>query len=216
MSSFVRILSRVEAEEGEEKKSAAASPGASAPGGVTSVRHLRPIPSTDGSDLGGIATLLDNIRAVAKGGSMRTLVLAGVSSGEPVRVVTAGLAAHARQRGMNVVLADLVPSAGPIRLVGRSGNESLQIDNLAPDVDLMIIQAPPLTESVEGALFASACDGLVIVAERGVTELVALKAAAERAHTAGCRTLGIVIMGDREQMPLWLRRLLGSATGHQP
>jgi Mrp family chromosome partitioning ATPase len=215
MSSYVRVLARVEAEEGEERLGTAASPGSSA-SSVPSARRLRPVRSTDSGELEGIAALLDNIRAHAKGGSMRTVVLTGVCSGEPIRLVTAGLAAHARQRGMNVVLADLVPAPGPMRLVERSGNESMRLDDLAPDVDLMVIQAPPLTESVEGALFASACDGLVIVAERAVTERSALQAAAERARTAGCHILGVVMFGEKEEMPGWLRRLVGNATGPQP
>jgi len=169
--------------------------------------------STEDEALDGIACLLDNIRAHAKEGPIRTVVLAGVSGSEPVRAITTGLATHARQRGINVVLGDLVPAPGPLRLVERSGNEALRIDDLPPDVDLMVIQAPPLTESVEGALFANACDGLVIVAERAVTERASLKAAAERARKAGCNTLGVVVTGDKDKLPTWLRRLLGSASG---
>ena len=82
MSSYVRVLARVEAEEGEGGKSGATSPGASTTGAAPE-RRLRPVRSTDASELDGIGILLDNIRAHAKGGSMRTVVLSGVSSGEP-------------------------------------------------------------------------------------------------------------------------------------
>ncbi len=73
--------------------------------------------------------------------------------------------------------------------------------------DLTIIQAPPLLDSVDAALVARACNGLVLVVEPLHTAREMLRTAVERAQTADCRILGLVISGAREWLPRWLRRL---------
>jgi hypothetical protein len=83
------------------------------------------------------------------------------------------------------------------------------IDRVAPHSDLVIVTGPPLATSIDAALLACACDGLVIVAESEVTERAALQVAAERARIAGCKTLGVVMHGAKDRMPGWLRRLMG-------
>jgi Mrp family chromosome partitioning ATPase len=75
--------------------------------------------------------------------------------------------------------------------------------------DLMLIEAPPLLHSIDGALVARACDGLILVAERGVTERRALQEAANRARAAGCTLLGVIVTSVQRPMPSWLERLAG-------
>jgi Mrp family chromosome partitioning ATPase len=88
------------------------------------------------------------------------------------------------------------------------------VGRAAPGVDLVVLIGPPLAASIDAALLASACDGLVIVAESEKTERAALQTAAERARATGCRTLGVVMHGTKEQLPGWMRRLMG--TGGAP
>jgi Mrp family chromosome partitioning ATPase len=184
----------------------------------------------------GIAALLDNIRALASGQPTRVLVFAGAAVAEPSTAVARGLAHHAERNGMQVLLGDLrrldgyatlVPSPGARtrapHLVGGAG-EWLTVDldggtapsdlerwleRTAPSADLVVLTGPPLSESIDAALLARACDGLVIVAESEVTDRRALQVAAERARVAGCRTLGVVLHGERDRMPVWLHRLMG-------
>lgn len=52
----------------------------------------------------------------------------------------------------------------------------------------------PVLRSVDAVLLGAAGDGLILVAEDGVTERAALRAAADRARDGGCRTLGVVLL----------------------
>jgi Mrp family chromosome partitioning ATPase len=73
--------------------------------------------------------------------------------------------------------------------------------------EMVIIEAPPLGISVDGAMAARACDGLALVVEAHTTPREALRDAIDRADTVGCTLLGIVMEGRPEWRPLWLRRL---------
>jgi hypothetical protein len=89
------------------------------------------------------------------------------------------------------------------------------VERTAPGSDLVILTGPPLATSIDAALLACACDGLVIVAESEVTERAALQVAAERARIAGCKTLGVVMYGAKDRVPGWLRRLMGDRSEPQ-
>lgn len=176
----------------------------------------------------GIATLLDNIRMLSGQRAGRIVVLCGASSAEPVAALAAQLVAHAEQRGMRAIVATLLRTAtGTIVTPGhgaRDESTSLRVDldaspspdelhawgqRLAPGNDLVVLTGPPLAGSIDAALLACACDGLVIVAESEVTDRAALHTAAERARIAGCRTLGVVMHGTKDRMPGWIRRIMG-------
>jgi Mrp family chromosome partitioning ATPase len=73
--------------------------------------------------------------------------------------------------------------------------------------EMVIIEAPPLGISVDAAMVARACDGLVLVVEAQTTPREALRDAIERADTVGCQILGIVMEGRPEWRPPWLRKL---------
>ena len=213
----------------------AASPAAASP--PTEERHAGDTAPRTAATPRGIATLFDNIRALASDRPTRMLVFAGASAAESVGAVAAGLASHAERHGVRVLLADLRQVGGRAKLLPRAGgrsraahlvgntDESLTVDlarsaapadlerwveRSAPGTDLLIVTGPPLAESIDAALLASACDGLVIVAELEVTERSALQAAAERARVAGCRTLGVVMHGTQDRTPTWMHRLMGS------
>jgi hypothetical protein len=72
---------------------------------------------------------------------------------------------------------------------------------------MVIIEAPPLGVSIDAAMVARACDGLVLVVEARATPRAALRESIERADTVGCQILGIVMEGTPEWTPLWLRRI---------
>ena len=180
----------------------------------------------------GIATLLDKIRALGGGQATRTLVFAGAAASDSVHAVSDGLARHAEHYGMHVLVAELIVREGGHRLVavgavqqddertraidlhgaGTPAELNAWIDRVAGTRDLVILEGPPLAESIDAALLACACDGLVIVADAEVTPRAALQAAAERAQIAGCRTLGVVMNGTKDRVPSWVRRLMESGS----
>lgn len=176
------------------------------------------------------ATLYDNLRAKANGHPTSALVFAGASRTAPVRSVIEGMAAHVRRLTTTVVVAELFESNGQPCLRVRphvAGSPSTNTEPLALDLrshagcadvkrwlqdgvgpaDLVIIESTALTDSIDSALLACACDGLVLVAEAEVTPRDALIVATERAQAVGCRPLGIVMYGTH-RVPAWARRFL--------
>ena len=102
-----------------------------------------------------------------------------------------------------------------LAIAAMSGQFEAWIREVAPWADLVILEAPPLSVSVDGALLACASDGLMIVAERDVTGRAVLATAAERARVTGCRTLGIVMTGNPEPLPGWMQKIM-TVAGHTP
>jgi hypothetical protein len=162
---------------------------------------------------------------------MRVLVFASAADDESAHVVAAGMASNTQLRGLSVVTARLMESAGHV-LLRRPAEEAIEpingINNslaldlhrttwqgafaewlctTAADADLVIIEGRPLGASIDSAVLARACDGLVIVAQAEVTAREALRVAAERARTVGCRTLGVVMRRPSKRPPGWLRRM---------
>lgn len=180
----------------------------------------------------GFMTLLDSLRAhTARGGGARSLVLATPDPSPAPGFVLDGLAARAEQLGMDVVRGELrgVPSRQlmPARRTPQTDRAArhclavaLRPDHLAAEMetwlgqhrgaDLVLIEAPALLQSIDGALVARACDGLILIAERGVTERRALQDAANRARSTGCALLGVIMTSRERPMPTWLERLAGS------
>lgn len=178
------------------------------------------------------AKLFDNIRTLANGNPVRALVFAGASASEPVRAVMSGLSAQVESRGLTVVTGNLSYSDGHPMLrsrslgVAASSDESVtavRLDLAGPDAaveltawlqetdrvaDLVLIEGRSLDQSVDAALLARSCDGLVIVATTEMTAREALTSAAERAKAVGCRTFGLVLRSSPDHMPRWLRRLI--------
>jgi hypothetical protein len=83
------------------------------------------------------------------------------------------------------------------------------LDAARDDHDLTIVQAPSLGASVDGALLARACDGLVIVIDPVHTTKDMLRRSVERAQTIGCRILGLVMKGTQSELPGWMNRVSG-------
>ena len=153
------------------------------------------------------------------------VVFCGASTAEAVTTLAQDLAQHAERSGMTTFVGSLFrSSAGTIVSATndpataqsvdldaglKAETFSTRIDRVAPDSDLVVVTGPPLATSIDAALLACACDGLVIVAESEVTERAALHVAAERARIAGCKTLGVVMHGSKDRLPGWIRRIVG-------
>ncbi len=110
------------------------------------------------------------------------------------------------------------PSARePVMLDFRSGalppKAEEWLASLSATNDLLIIEAPSLARTLDGALLARACDGLAIVVEPYVTTEEALSHVSTRAAAVGCTVLGIIMAGVSSPWPKWLERFLrGAAT----
>jgi hypothetical protein len=181
----------------------------------------------------GFTELLDRLRAYATQGiPARALVFAAATPSAASAHVMEGVTARAELLGMQVVRGEMrgVPArsyapARPALPVERPNHHSLAV---APqptaldlevqgwlgqhrDADLVLIEGPPLLQSIDAALVARACDGLILIAERGVTERRALQEAARRARISGCALLGVVLTGA-SSIPGWVQRLTGTWT----
>lgn len=194
------------------------------------LRRLKGV-SPDDALAPGFATLLDGLRAQnARTGGARSVVLAAPQSSSASGYVLDGLAARAELLGMDVVRGELrgvpgrqlMPSRRP-SLTDRTARHCFAVaprpDHLAAEMegwlrqhqeaDLVLIEAPPLLQSIDGALVARSCDGLILVAECGVTERRALQEAAQRARATGCALLGVIVTSRARPLPGWLERLCG-------
>jgi hypothetical protein len=184
--------------------------------------------------LPGIDALFNNIDALTKGQRPMTLALAGASATKSAHVVAMSLAEYAERRGQRVLVAALgesngrnvltrrhPPDAG--RASGSGESDRLEIDlrcgtnpealtrwreKVRPGADIMLVVGPPLQESLDTALLASLCNGLVIVAVAGETHRTALTIVAERARLSNTPTFGIVLAANRDDSPPWLRRIV--------
>jgi hypothetical protein len=242
MSEYFRVLKRIERDqrEGEPRRPAVqkAARDPEPPSAAVTGLSLQAIsPAAAPTPPGGaFATLFDNLRAANGGQPLRCLVFAGVSASEPAQAVTAGLAAHVEGRGLDVLRAELTEAAGRA-LIRRhrqelsDGGEPVHLDLQARDwdsdfsawlrarvgsPDLVLIEGRPLVQSIDAALLACACDGLVLVAQTEATQRDALQTATQRARAAGCRTLGLVMYGTVDRMPRWLRRVIADVRRPRP
>ncbi len=232
MSEYFRVLKRMEQggapREARPLALATAAPVAAPTEGAAPQRAAvsAPAPSSPGANA--FAALFDSLRALDLGGMPR-VVFAAASPSACTSDVVEGLAAHASQLGLQVLVADLVQGAGGPLLRARHGGDGLAdgdgeialdlrgrsrmrtvsdwLQRAAPEADLVLIEAPPLSQSIDAPLLACACDGLVIVAHTEITTRQAMRTAAERSRSVGCRGLGVVMHGTRDHMPAWLRHL---------
>jgi hypothetical protein len=184
--------------------------------------------------LKGVDTLFNNLEALTLGKRPLTLVLAGAAASDAVGALAVSLGAYAQEHGHAAVVAELQNTTeGPVvvrrrlraaHLVSQGSDDRLPIDlhggtsrellarwreEASPGAEIMFVIGPPLAESVDSALLASQCDGLIIVAVQEHTSRADLTAAAERARLTQSPTLGVVVDAGRDRRPAWVRRLLG-------
>lgn len=181
--------------------------------------------------------LYDAIRLAAGGDASRRLVVAPITTRERADAVVAGLAAHVATLGYRVLIAELAMVHGrpvlrrqrdaslaslnalglqfdgdlmPLDLSSTASQDEVTtwLDTAARSADYVLIHGSPLFDSVDAALLARVCDGLILVAAAQVTERSQLQHAAESVHAAGCRVLGTVLTNTSTPFPAWLRRLV--------
>jgi hypothetical protein len=232
MSEYLRVLKRLEREAGRPASPRPSRQTKNAPALVPipddrTARAPRLSPVADDRNAA-FAALYDNLRATANGDATRSLVLAGAAADGSARAVIDGLAAHVRRLGHRVCLAEVVESAGlPLLRVrpepgdpgqAPASTRTLDLRSHASaddvrdwlasvvDVDLTLIDGGALAESIDPALLACGCDGLLIVVRAEATARDALRLAVERSRAVGCRTLGIVVEVPQDRVPPWQRQ----------
>jgi hypothetical protein len=170
------------------------------------------------------AALLDGLRALAAGTRAPVVVLAEVCGEGLMDRLTGGLAELAKARGVRirwaglgmvdgrrlVRLEDEAAARGELDLGASPPSEQVRAWLAAAGVahDLVLVAAPPLDRSLDGALLACESDGLVLLAENGGLSTDQLSAGVERAKATGCTLLGLALLGHREWLPRWLAKLV--------
>ncbi len=231
MSEYLRVLKRLERETGRTAPPAPRPPGSakSAPAlvAVADDRARTVLSPVTDDRAAAFAALYDNLRATASGDATRSRVVAGAGADDAPRALLDGLAMHVRRLGHRVCLAEVVESDGlPLLRVrpepgdpGRASASTRPLDLRSHasaddvrawlasvvDVDLTLIDGGAMAKSIDPALLACGCDGLLIVLRCEATARVALRVAAERARAVGCRTLGVVIEVEPARLPPWVR-----------
>jgi hypothetical protein len=175
------------------------------------------------------AMLHTNLLSAANGQPLRALVFAGTAEGDSVRPVVDGLRAHLKRLGLdvretNVAVLDgrtfltrrtdspeqsaVGTAPSTINLSTNAGADEIRawLDLDDPSFDILLIDGGILERSVQPAILARACDGLVVVARKEITPRNLLKSAVERADSMGCRTLGLVLLGDPGPLPRWFAK----------
>jgi hypothetical protein len=184
--------------------------------------------------LRGVDAVFNNIAALSMGQRPMTLVFAAASATPAVDAVAASLSTCAEAKGERVLVAELRDVGGkrmlvcrqppegaslsddanraplPLELHGGASHETLLAwrDQVGPGADLIFIIGPPLADSVDSALLASLCDGLVIVAVHEETHRAALALASERARLTRRPALAVVVNNSRDKGPSWFRRIV--------
>jgi len=172
------------------------------------------------------AQLLDGLRAVETSFSAPGVVLASAGSADAVAPVLEGLREQARRKGLRLLVAELVVSKGGRILGGRDPactaellefNRTVTEDTVrnwferaVTGQDLLIVEAPPLSQSVDAGLLARACDGLALVVEPQRTSRHEFETAVERSKASGSFLLGMVMNHHTHWLPHFLRTFFNS------
>lgn len=163
---------------------------------------------------------------IAAGGKVPGRVVFAPASGtlDASRFV-AELAAHSRRIGLAVLAAEITDAAGRsgMRWCDAPGIDDAEDDPLALDLfnprwpedfahwrgrtarfaDMVLVAGPALDRSVDAALVASAFEGIVLLAHRGVTPRAAIDDAARRCRGVEANLYGVAFIDGA--VPSWLR-----------
>ena len=169
--------------------------------------------------------LLDSLRATDTHYSAPGVVLASAGGHASVRQVVDGLVQQARAIGVRVALAEMMldgeerilrsrddaddglPTATNLELTGSGTDQILRdwFERATAGHDLLIVEGPPLTQSVDAALLARSGDGLAIILEPRHTSRAEFDTAIERTRASGCFVLGLVMSRHQHWLPRFLR-----------
>lgn len=103
---------------------------------------------------------------------------------------------ESEHRGIAVV------SAGAAHAVQSASHKAWRalLHHLSKEERLVIVDAGPL-DSADALASSSACDGVIVVIEAGVSRREAVRAAVERLRVHGARPLGVVLNKRRYPIP---------------
>lgn len=93
--------------------------------------------------------------------------------------------------GLFMVLAGTPTNEGTKLLKER--RVGLLLESLEKSFDYILMDIPPITESVDSALVAELCDGALLIVEAGKTDADFAQKTAGRFESAGCPVLGVVL-----------------------
>jgi len=219
MSKYFRTLSRLERGRASEIRGRVREPGHSAT--LAQVSSARVDPRVSSAMKSDVVTLLDTVRSTTLSTQAPRAVFASPESSDLVGPLVSELAHLARQRGLKVLFGQLDDADGRSLLQHSDDSgaiihsEAVSAEELRATFrragdhhDLMLLQAPPLKNSLDAALLGKECAGLVLVVEPLVTTRRGLRKAVARVRSAGCPILGLVICGGKPWLPRWLRRFL--------
>ncbi len=175
----------------------------------------------------GRSGLLHQLRALAiPVGGVPTVVIASVSGREDYAGLLRALKKHVDTECTPLAMVELAVERSEWRLIepGLEGRQVLGTFDRNPhgaegygvswnqtalgDRDLVLVLAPPLAQSVDGALLGRDLGGAVLVGEVDRTSRHELRKASQQLVTADCPLLGVVLLGAKRWLPEWLERLL--------
>jgi len=73
---------------------------------------------------------------------------------------------------------------------------------------VVFIDAPPVLDNMDVAVFAAVPDAVVLVVESGVTSRESLVRSVQLLRGSGANLLGCILSGASQDVPRWLRRIL--------
>lgn len=94
------------------------------------------------------------------------------------------------ESNLSVITAGSIPP-NPTDLLGSKRMDAI-LDQLAQEVDMVVIDGPPLLVS-DAAVLAAKVNGVLLVIRHGYTRKGAIKAALEQLHRTGARVVGIAL-----------------------
>lgn len=98
---------------------------------------------------------------------------------------------HTQFAGLDMIFAGPYPP-NPTELVGSDAFRAL-IEEVKPQYDYIIIDAPPLGLVIDAAVMASVCDGAILVIHRGKVKYRAAQDVVAQIRKSGCKVLGAVL-----------------------
>jgi len=182
---------------------------------LRAIVHDRAVPAVviaGASPGGAVPRVVKGLAAQARRTGLRLLVAElGRNAGRPALrpLGEVGIAGPLGPHSTGLDPRDPLDALDPLGPLDNGSLPGVQrwLDRAGAGHDLVIVEGPPLDGSVEAALLAKACDGLLLVVESGVTPSESLAKSVELAGAAGCRLLGVVMTGARSWLPPWIRRL---------
>lgn len=93
--------------------------------------------------------------------------------------------------GLFMVLAGAPTNDGTKLL--RENRVGQLLESLKKSFDYILMDIPPITESVDSTLVAELCDGALLIVEAGKTDADFAQKTAGRFESAGCPVLGVVL-----------------------